>query len=394
VLGIHDGVDGEVSFAGSGEDFLGLRGVGRGGAFDGLEAGVAGDLEALEDGEFLGEHGELDGFADGESRGGCGGYTEEGRGGEDLAARGVRHGDNCISVKMGLRMELQEIVRRMERWRGRFEREAVEAAVERREEITPELLRMLEETVNRAEELAPSTDWMGHLYAMCLLAQFREVRAYPLVVRFGRLPGDLLDGLCGDFLTEDLNSVLASVCGGQVAGIESLIEDEAAFEWVRGAALESLVTLVAQGLKSREEVVAYFGRLFSGGLAREGSRVWTALVCCSCDLYPDELREEIERAFADGLVDTGDIDVEHVHQDLKQGKDRIMARTARDRHRRLIDDAAEHIEKWCPAEVRPAASVAWSPTPVISPVRSTPKVGRNDPCPCGSGKKYKKCCGG
>ncbi len=26
-------------------------------------------------------------------------------------------------------------------------------------------------------------------------------------------------------------------------------------------------------------------------------------------------------------------------------------------------------------------------------VRSQPKVGRNDPCPCGSGKKYKKCCG-
>ena len=25
--------------------------------------------------------------------------------------------------------------------------------------------------------------------------------------------------------------------------------------------------------------------------------------------------------------------------------------------------------------------------------RATPKVGRNDPCPCGSGKKYKFCCG-
>ena len=25
--------------------------------------------------------------------------------------------------------------------------------------------------------------------------------------------------------------------------------------------------------------------------------------------------------------------------------------------------------------------------------RKTPKVGRNEPCPCGSGKKYKKCCG-
>jgi SEC-C motif-containing protein len=26
-------------------------------------------------------------------------------------------------------------------------------------------------------------------------------------------------------------------------------------------------------------------------------------------------------------------------------------------------------------------------------VRSSPKVGRNEPCPCGSGKKYKHCCG-
>ena len=29
--------------------------------------------------------------------------------------------------------------------------------------------------------------------------------------------------------------------------------------------------------------------------------------------------------------------------------------------------------------------------PRIAPVRSGPRVGRNDPCPCGSGKKYKKC---
>jgi preprotein translocase subunit SecA len=25
-------------------------------------------------------------------------------------------------------------------------------------------------------------------------------------------------------------------------------------------------------------------------------------------------------------------------------------------------------------------------------VRLSPKIGRNDPCPCGSGKKHKKCC--
>ena len=28
------------------------------------------------------------------------------------------------------------------------------------------------------------------------------------------------------------------------------------------------------------------------------------------------------------------------------------------------------------------------------PARSAPKVGRNEPCPCGSGKKFKKCCEG
>jgi len=32
--------------------------------------------------------------------------------------------------------------------------------------------------------------------------------------------------------------------------------------------------------------------------------------------------------------------------------------------------------------------------PAAGPIkRSQPKIGRNDPCPCGSGKKHKKCCG-
>jgi len=32
--------------------------------------------------------------------------------------------------------------------------------------------------------------------------------------------------------------------------------------------------------------------------------------------------------------------------------------------------------------------------PQQSPItRNTPKIGRNDPCICGNGKKYKKCCG-
>lgn len=39
-----------------------------------------------------------------------------------------------------------------------------------------------------------------------------------------------------------------------------------------------------------------------------------------------------------------------------------------------------------------APIVAPALTPVTQPVRAAPKIGRNDPCPCGSGKKFKQCC--
>jgi preprotein translocase subunit SecA len=42
------------------------------------------------------------------------------------------------------------------------------------------------------------------------------------------------------------------------------------------------------------------------------------------------------------------------------------------------------------AEQEPAQQVEAPQQPMV---RDTPKVGRNDPCPCGSGKKYKQCCG-
>jgi len=52
-----------------------------------------------------------------------------------------------------------------------------------------------------------------------------------------------------------------------------------------------------------------------------------------------------------------------------------------------------------PGEVSAAAAAGFDRAvqealPAAEPVRrDLPKVGRNDPCSCGSGKKYKKCCG-
>jgi preprotein translocase subunit SecA len=60
------------------------------------------------------------------------------------------------------------------------------------------------------------------------------------------------------------------------------------------------------------------------------------------------------------------------------------------------DDAFTQMEDWfAPGEGEgedeaPAPSEQEFGTPVINPTRM---IGRNDPCPCGSGKKFKKCCG-
>jgi hypothetical protein len=297
-------------------------------------------------------------------------------------------------------METAEILHQFERATGRFARAAVEAAVARREEITPELLRILEGTVDRAAQLDAEGDYMAHLYAMFLLAQFREKRAYSLVVRFSSLPGDLLDSLCGDFLTADLGRVLASVCGGELAGIQSLIENESTDEWVRGAALSSLVTLVAARQKSRDEIVSYFAGLFRGKLLRKWSHVWDSLVSYSSDLYPEELLDDIKQAYEDGLVDPGYIGFDNVEQDLSMGKDRIFARLADNPHRRLVEDTVAEMGWWaCFREDRAKNTARTAPNSKLNPVdssqtrRAMPKTGRNEPCPCGSGKKYKKCCG-
>jgi Protein of unknown function (DUF1186)/SEC-C motif len=293
-------------------------------------------------------------------------------------------------------MEISEILHRIARVSGKFERAAVEAAVARREEITPELLRILEDTVDRAAELDAEGNYIAHLYAMFLLAQFRETRAYALMVRFAFLPGDLQYSLCGDFITESLGRVLASVCGGELAGMQSVIESEDADQWARAAALDGLVALVAAGQKSRDEIVTYFAHLFRDKLVRQWSYVWDALVSASCHLYPAELMGDIEQAFEDELVDPGFISLKNVKREMAMGKDRVLARLMAERHQRLVEDTAAEMSWWAcfhddkPRMDTPAPTL---PQPFRTVRNSTPKTGRNEPCPCGSGRKFKKCCG-
>ena len=77
-------------------------------------------------------------------------------------------------------MTIPEILNELEPYTGRFPMKAMKAAIEQREAITPELLRVVEAIAANPIEAAKREDYMLSVFALYLLAQFREQRAYPV----------------------------------------------------------------------------------------------------------------------------------------------------------------------------------------------------------------------
>jgi hypothetical protein len=280
-------------------------------------------------------------------------------------------------------MEPQDIIQALTIYVDHFPREALEAAIADPAAITPHLLAALEDAPAVLAQLQDDPDYVLPFYASYLLAQFRETRAYPLIVDVFAIPGDAVLDVTGDFVTESLTRVLASVSGGDMAPMRRLAEDPDVNEYVRSAAFGAMTTLVVEGVVPREEVIAYFRSLFTGGLPRTPSYAWSSLVSHCTRLYPEELVSEIHAASADDLIDDFDIDIAYVSDILAQGKAATLKDLRSNPHYRFIDDAI--------------AEMAWAdPGPEIrQPIPPSPqgKVGRNEPCPCGSGRKYKHCHG-
>ncbi|MFH1116640.1 MAG: DUF1186 domain-containing protein [Pseudomonadota bacterium] len=307
-------------------------------------------------------------------------------------------------------MEVTEILEELEFNRGTFPRSALEAALANRDSMIPELLSVLETSVNHIDKIVAEPDYMLHLYAMYLLAQFREPRAYPLICEFFSLPDGSSDEAVGSLVTEDLCRILASVSCGDDSLIKSLLKNETLDEYVRSAAVRALVALAANGEKTRDEVISYFHELFNGGIRREYSVVWNSLVSCGTDLYPEELYNDIEQCYRDEIVDSFYMGLDEVQEMLERGKEEALRELGDRRGYTLITDLIRDMEWWAcfkPPE-RPKRKldlkiekaklskllrrrVKAERRPHEEPMRSQ-KIGRNEPCPCGSGKKYKKCC--
>ena len=286
-------------------------------------------------------------------------------------------------------MNVNRILKRLETAGHVFPRRAIKEAVAHREEVIPELLRVLEDVEQNADELMLDEDYMLHFYALYLLAQFREFRAYPLIVRLFSMQA-VID-LIGDLVTEDLGRILASVSNGDVSLMKEMVENPTLDEYVRSAALRGFVVLVSAGELSREDALAYFQTLFRGKLEREFSNAWNALVARSTDLYPDIVYEDIQQAYQDDLVESFYIGLEEVEEVLKLDQEEALQRRQRWSNDTLIKDTIREMQNWHyfqqtkPKTLKQAA-------PVV-PDTSGKKIGRNEPCPCGSGRKYKHCCG-
>lgn len=294
-------------------------------------------------------------------------------------------------------LAVPEILEQLELNRNSFPREAIEEAIDRREQIVPELLRILEEAADRPGELLAREDYIAHIFALYLLAQFREPAAYPRVIRFFSLPGEVAVDATGDVVTEDLDRILASIAHGDVGPIQKLIEDPKVDPWVRGAGLGALGEMVFSDQIERDQVIGYLGTLLRSRLEREHSHVWDRAADLATDLHPEGLAEDLRCAYQDGLIDPTFISPRDVEQALRQSKRAVIERSRR-RSRGLITDTLAEMSWWAcfegerPRDERaPTGHATWGS---IEPVRRAgAKVGRNERCPCGSGKKFKKCCG-
>jgi hypothetical protein len=270
--------------------------------------------------------------------------------------------------------------------------DALESADGHRAALVDPLLRAID--VGLAHPSTASSDETNlFTYALYLLAKWREPRAYPYVVRWLTMPGEAPFDIAGDIVTQDGARILAAVCNGDLEPLKILALDRRANDYGRDAAVTALALLAAWAEVPRDAILAVFQWL-ARELEREPSQAWIALAWACADIEAVELFPELRRAYADGLIDP---DYMHLSEldDIEAAPRGGALEATRERYP-PIDDVVEATDWWSRVEDededRDEDEDEDAGIPQ-EPYRAPPKIGRNEPCPCGSGKKFKKCCG-
>jgi len=225
--------------------------------------------------------------------------------------------------------------------------------------------------------------------------------AFRPFIAFLRGPQERVDML-GDAITETLAKILAGLFDGDDEPLRTLITDTKVDLFVRAAGLRAMGTLCFDRRIDRQHFAAFLRRLDDERLLREEDDVlWNAWMAVVGVLGMADLAPRVRAAFTDERIPAylaSEEDFDRLLQEASARPD-DRARLAEEEMGTIEDVLAE-------LEVYPAwkdsdaddvseddlpewAAEDYAPRPVHNPFRD---VGRNDPCPCGSGKKFKKCC--
>ena len=251
-------------------------------------------------------------------------------------------------------------------------------------EHVPELIRMMsdEELHTAAGDnlavWAPIHAWraLGGLSA--------EPAIGPMLALLSRIDDDE-----DDWVGEEVPEVLGAFGPAALEPVTAYLADAAHGLWARAAAARTLAKMGELHPPLRAGCVASLVAQLERS-ADQSEMLNAYLISHLLDLRAVEALPFMERAFASGRID------EAVNGDLEDAEIALGVKTQRLHPRKpnlLTKLGAMLRESVGPLpDGEGLLDEPWETGPGV-PFIAAPKVGRNDPCPCGSGKKSKKCCG-
>jgi hypothetical protein len=300
-------------------------------------------------------------------------------------------------------MTNQEILDSLRYFSKSFPEEALKEVQRNKDIFTADLLESLDYVYQNVKELyEDSSEYSLHVYAMYLLAEFREKKAFPYLIAFLQLPEEYIDFVIGDCLTDNYHNLLFSTYDSEnLQMLLDTIENTELYEWARVAALNTYKLLYDEHIISEDEYVSYLRSLIYEELPPFDSyTVFTAIAGDVLDarllqmlpdvrfLYEDYRIETIMYGEYDSYLDfifsEPDLDKPHYFNDTISELETwgCFERDQEERTKPLEKDFTDFIQN----EVKRDREL----DEVLA--QKHKKIGRNDPCPCGSGKKYKRCC--
>lgn len=276
---------------------------------------------------------------------------------------------------------------------GRFPVEAIRAAQADRETMVPIFLRTIDDFLDLQGPVDPN----ALFFIFHLLGEWREQSAYGALAVFLRLPGDVLNTILGEAITETTHRVMAAVFDGDPSPLHEIIRDSGADEFVRAKMCQAIALLTLRGDLPREATAAFLRDCFSQLEPQRDCYVWSGWCDAVAWLGLTELKPLVQQAFLRRSIHPGWLSFKDFEQDLQYSVDHPGAPPLHDDGPlTLFGETVAELSEWAGFKPKAASKdkSGWAlldslGTPHREPLRN---VGRNDPCPCGSGKKFKKCC--